>query len=91
MSALPMQPVYVDDDGAARFQANAIVRFLLEEGPYDMNSLALRYFSVEDRVQFAQLIGYSITGFIELSYVSDEVAGDVYAAWDSMTGGGDVD
>ncbi len=29
-------------------------------------------FSDEDREQFAQLIGYSLNGFGELSYVSEE-------------------
>jgi hypothetical protein len=38
-----------------------------------MNSLARMNFSNEDREQFAQLIGYSLSGFSELSYVSDEI------------------
>jgi hypothetical protein len=38
-----------------------------------MNNLALLPFSNEDRVQFAQLIGYSLNGFGELPYVSDKV------------------
>jgi len=48
------------------------VRFLLDMGPFDMNKLAIMDFSREDRIQFAQLIGYSQAGFGELSYVSDE-------------------
>jgi hypothetical protein len=67
----PVQPL-VDDDGITRFKRNAIVCFLLDAGPYDMNKLALMPFSDEDREQFAQLIGYSLSGFGELSYVSDE-------------------
>jgi hypothetical protein len=35
-----------------------------------MNSLAVMTFSREDREQFAQLIGYSVSGFGELSYCS---------------------
>ena len=34
----------------------------------------LKSFPQEDREQFAQLIGYSICGYHELSYVSDESA-----------------
>lgn len=67
----PMQPVYLDPAGVARFRENAIVRFLLEDGPNDLNRLSLMPFSQEDREQFAQLIGYSVGGFCELSYVSD--------------------
>jgi hypothetical protein len=68
----PVQPIVEDADGVQRFKANAIVRYLLEAGPFDMNQLAVIPFSAEDREQFAQLIGYSLCGFGELSYVSDE-------------------
>jgi hypothetical protein len=69
--AHPMQPVYLDKHKVSRFKANAIVQFLLDKGPHDMNTLARETFSDEDREQFAQLIGYSVSGFGELSYVSD--------------------
>ncbi len=65
----PMQPIYLDAGGVARFKSNAIVRFLLDSGNADMNKLALMNFSSEDRIQFAQLIGYSVSGFGELHYV----------------------
>lgn len=70
----PMQPVVDDGQGVRRFKANAIVRHLLDHGPFDMNSIAGANFSQEDMTQFAQLIGYSICGFQELSYVSDDDA-----------------
>ena len=69
----PMQPVVRDEDGILRFKRNAIVRYLLDAGPYDLNYLSVMPFSDEDREQFAQLIGYSLNGFSELSYASDEV------------------
>lgn len=70
----PFQPLYVDRYGTLRFKENAIVRFLLDNGGYDMNKLALMDFDDEDRAQFAQLTGYSTSGFAELTnYVSDEV------------------
>ncbi len=68
----PIQPLEKDSDNVLRFKRNAIVRFLLDAGPFDMNQLASRPFSQEDREQFAQLIGYSLGGFSELEYVSDE-------------------
>jgi hypothetical protein len=68
----PLQPVVVDEGGVRRFKGNAIVKFLLDQGPFDMNKIALLAASQEDREQFAQLIGYSVSGFSELSYVSDE-------------------
>lgn len=69
----PMQLLYKDDNGTLRFKKNAIVRFLLDNGPHNLSTLATEKFSQEDREQFAQLIGYSLTGFGELSYVSDEI------------------
>lgn len=69
----PMQPVVLDRSGVSRFKVNNIVRFLLDTGPYDLNKLALMPWSDEDREQFAQLIGYSVSGFGELGYTSDEV------------------
>ena len=68
----PVQPLEVDELGIIRFKTNKIVRFLLENGPNDMNKIATLTFSDEDRVQFAQLIGYSFIGFGDLSYVSDK-------------------
>jgi hypothetical protein len=67
----PLQPLIQDQHGTLRFKANAIVQFLLEHGPHDLNKLALMDFSDEDRIQFAQLVGYSLSGFSELSYVDD--------------------
>lgn len=65
----PIQPITKDEHGVERFKANKIVAFLLDAGPFDMNQLALIDFSRDDREQFAQLIGYSVSGFTELSYV----------------------
>lgn len=44
------------------------------QGKLDLNKIAMRDFSQEDREQFAQLMGYSVAGYHELSYVSDESA-----------------
>lgn len=77
-----LQPIELDVEGVVRFKANAIVRLLLDDGKYDMNRLAVLPFSQADREQFAQLIGYSVDGFGELSYASTEtvIAADDVAA-----------
>jgi hypothetical protein len=69
----PIQPL-VEVNGVMRFKANAIVRHLLDtHQTCDMNTLARMTFSDDDRQQFAQLIGYSLSGYSELhGYVSDE-------------------
>jgi hypothetical protein len=75
MNKHPMQPVQICDDGVARFQPNAIVRFLVDwAAPRGMslNDLAILPFDKEDRSQLAQLIGYSVSGFGDLSYADSE-------------------
>lgn len=67
-----MQPIALDKNNTPRFKENKIVTFLLDNGPNDMNSLARIPFENNDREQFAQLIGYSVGGYCELSYVSNE-------------------
>jgi hypothetical protein len=73
----PLQPLITDNQGVVRFKENAIVRYLLDYNgnpgtKIDLNTLATLPFTQEDREQFAQLIGYSLNGFSELSYVSRE-------------------
>jgi hypothetical protein len=64
---MPIQPI--DND---RFVPNRIVQKLLDASPIGMNELAGMYFTRQERMQFAQLIGYSLSGFGELGYVDDE-------------------
>lgn len=64
----PMQPIQFVGN-VIRFKQNAIVRLLIDTHPtIDMNTLACMELSQADRNQFAQLIGYSVSGFGELSY-----------------------
>ena len=69
MAKQPMQPiVWVGD--VIRFQENKLVTYLLDHGGLTMNDLAMvPDVSRADREQFAQLIGYSVSGFGELGYV----------------------
>lgn len=69
----PMQPIVIGLDGVCRFKENEIVRYLLDNGGIDLNKIAMLDFSDEDRTQFAQLIGYSVSGAGELSYFDDKV------------------
>ena len=69
----PMQPI-VDVNGVTRFKKNGLVDALHEHGVktgLGLNELHCMNFSDEDRMQFAQLIGYSLSGYGDLSYVSD--------------------
>lgn len=68
----PIQPLELDVGGTLRFKQNEIVRHLLDHGGIDLNQIAILDFSKEDRQQFAQLIGYSLGGYSELSYVDDD-------------------
>jgi hypothetical protein len=73
----PMQPVGVDRHGTHRFLENRIVRDLLENrGHIDLNVIAERahdgLYSRAEQRQLAQLIGYSVSGYSDLSYVDDD-------------------
>jgi hypothetical protein len=89
----PMQSIVQDAHGVLRFRENAIARMLLDRDTErgrvcpdfparsdgGLNWIAMREFSQEDQEQFAQLIGYSISGYHELSYVSDKSASQASA------------
>ena len=83
----PIQPLYEDEIGTTRFKPNKIVQYLLDEGPFDLNTIAVKAaqgdISNDDQRQFAQLIGYSLGGFSELtSYVDDETYETAERMWD---------
>lgn len=73
----PIQPL-VMDGSVVRFKVNPLVRHLLDFATprgCSMNELARMTFPAEDRQHFAQLIGYSLSGYGELSYVDDVAYG----------------
>ena len=74
MNRQPMQPLSLDATGTMRFQKNELVVYLLDNGGLGLNDIAACNCNcpVADREQFAQLIGYSLDGFAELSYVRDD-------------------
>jgi len=72
---LTMQPIVQDKRGVFRFKRNGLVDALYEHGVktgLSLNELHCMDFTDEDRQQFAQLIGYSVSGYGSLNYVSDE-------------------
>ncbi|WP_313330699.1 hypothetical protein [Comamonas sp.] len=72
----PMQPVIVSEPaGIHRFKENRIVSKLVEHGHktgYGPNQIACDDYTPDERMQLAQLIGYSVDGHGTLSYVTDE-------------------
>jgi hypothetical protein len=72
--SLTIQPVIEDQHGVLRFKKNELVNALYEHGVktgFGLNELHLMEFTDEDRQQFAQLIGYSLSGYGTLAYVTD--------------------
>lgn len=75
VEALPMQPIVIAKDGAVRFKENRIVSAVLEHASkagYSLNEIACGDFTDEEHMQFAQLIGYSVSGYGNLSYASEQ-------------------
>lgn len=72
----PTQPIVRDKQRVERFKENKIVSFLLDTASrhgIGLNEIMGMPFSREDRIQFAQLTGYSVSGFGDLPYVSTAV------------------
>jgi len=76
----PMQPLVRDEHGEIRFKANPIVEFLLDGGPFDMTRLSIMPFDNEVRAHFAQLLGCTVSSWVDLPYVSAEMVADVRRA-----------
>lgn len=58
-------------NGTVLFKPNRIVKTLLDLSPVGLSKLASFEFDQEDWDQFYQLIGYTVSGYGELSMVSD--------------------
>jgi hypothetical protein len=71
----PIQPIVMVGE-VKRFKENKIVTALLNtHSKMDLNTIACMNFSTDDQRQLAQLIGYSVSGYGDLSFVSaDECA-----------------
>jgi hypothetical protein len=69
-----MREVVLDSAGVARFKANAIVDWLFETGRINLNDIAIQRdkFPVEDVEEFWQMLGYSVSGYGDLSFAQPE-------------------
>jgi hypothetical protein len=82
----PDQPIGLDSYGFVRFKANAIVRWLIDEAGRgrvrNLNDIAAHEpeFSVEDKTQFWQLLGYSVSGIGDMDFIDRERL----AGWDAI-------
>ena len=67
----PSQPIVLDEKGTPRFQSNEIIKFLFNTGQLDLNKLTMMVkqgaFPLEDYAQITQLLGYSVSGWGDLS------------------------
>lgn len=71
----PMQKITVTETGKKIFIGNKIVEELLafsSSKGFGLNEIAMMEFCNDDRMQFAQLIGYTLSGYGYLSYVTPE-------------------
>ncbi len=74
----PMQPIVVDGE-VTRFRSNRVVAFLMETARHRGTGLSelagiadAMQVPPEDWEQFIQLLGYSVSGYCDLSTVSEE-------------------
>lgn len=68
----PIQPIVTDSEGVLRFHPNRIIRYLFDSGRLDLNEIAAMDFDPADREQVCMLLGYSVYGFSDLSFVSEQ-------------------
>jgi len=67
----PMQPVEIAADRVVRFKKNQIIcdmQELCAKHGLDLNDIACREYSKDDRSQLMQLIGYSVSAYGGLSF-----------------------
>lgn len=68
-------PAYTDINGVTRFKGNSIIEFLFKSGKLDLNQLAVDYsngkFSKRDYAELNMMLGYSVSGFCDLSAFAD--------------------
>ena len=73
----PVQPTITDQHGVLRFKANAIIRHLIDYGSISLNDIAVMNFDNDDRQQLAQLIGYSVDGYADLSFHDPSIVTEI--------------
>ena len=79
----PTQPLVLVN-GVVRFKGNKIVERLFEERVIDLNKIVGWDLPAEDFEQFWQLLGYSVSGYGELSFIRPETVERADKAADEM-------
>lgn len=77
----------VNDNGVLRFKANTVVRELMNRARYgkcDLNDLIGLNLPIADWEEFHQLIGYSLSGYQDISFFSDESKDAAHALQESF-------
>ena len=82
----PMQPIGYDQNNIVRFKANSVIQWLFDEGKLDLNQMAIKRFPIEDQRQIAQLLGYSVCGYCDLSYATDKSKDKAWEKMESLPG-----
>ena len=86
----PIQPVVLvgESDGKiARFQPNKIVQYLFKTGRLNLNEIACLGFDDDDHMQIAMLLGYSVSGFGDLSYADPVIVSEADQEVEKLLGG----
>ena len=74
-----MRPL-VDVNGVIRFKRNAVVRWLFEQGHFNLNRIPVDELPLEDVEEFWQMLGYSVSGYGELSFIRPETVAEADGA-----------
>lgn len=84
----PRQPLVIDPNGVVRFKGNAIVERLFREGRIDLNKIVCWLdVPAADIEQFWQLLGYTTSGYGELSFIRPETVASVDAEAEALLKG----
>jgi hypothetical protein len=83
----PMQPVVLSEDGRAYFVPNEILVWMLAHGRINFDEIAQQGFSDEDRMQLAQLLGFAVSRYTQLTYVTEAGMAEALKAFNNVTTG----
>ncbi len=77
VSRWPDCQIVKDEHGTYRFKANRLFRCLVDSGDVSLNRLAVfydrGYFPIDEYAEFNMGLGYSLSGFCELSFIQAEL------------------
>ena len=86
-AAQPLQPYQMDAHGVKRYRSNEIVRNLVDSGKASLNHLAAIDWNLADKRQFWQQLGYSESGFGDLSFSPEGMQAEVEYIYEEMLEG----